>query len=114
MRIGREIMSQLAMQRYKATEVAPGPQARSDDEILGFIREAGYTQYHPTCSCRMGVDERAVVDPQLRVRGIRGLRVVDASIMPTIVSGNTNATSIMIGEKGADLILGRAARAEAA
>ena len=113
-RIGREIMSQPAMQRFKATEVAPGPQAQSDDEILGFVREAGYTQYHPTCSCRMGVDDRAVVDPQLRVQGIMGLRVVDASIMPAVVSGNTNATSIMIGEKAADLILARPTAAEAA
>jgi len=87
-------------------EWAPGKKAITDDEILSYIRKYGTTAYHPTSTCMMGTGNNAIVDDQLRVRGIDGLRVADASIMPNMVSGNTNAASIMIGEKAADLIDG--------
>jgi choline dehydrogenase len=81
----------------------------SDADLLEFARSAATTVFHPTSTCRMGNDTTAVVDERLRVRGIGNLRVVDASIMPTVVSGNTNAAAVMIGEKGADMILQDAA-----
>jgi choline dehydrogenase-like flavoprotein len=83
-------------------------EVRTDDEIRAAIRAHADTIYHPVGTCRMGTDERAVVDPQLRVRGVEGLRVVDASVMPTLVSGNTNAPVVMIAERASDLIRGRA------
>lgn len=101
----RGIMGQPAMRRYIAEERAPGDACVSDADILAYIREAGTTIFHPTGTCRMGSDPTAVVDERLRVRGLSGLRVVDGSIMPTVVSGNTNAAIVMIGEKGADMIL---------
>jgi choline dehydrogenase len=101
----RRIMGQPAMQRYIAEERAPGPQVQSDADLLAFARSAGTTVFHPTSTCRMGGDATAVVDERLRVRGIGALRVIDASIMPTVVSGNTNAAVVMIAEKGADMIL---------
>jgi len=105
----RGIMGQPAMRRYIAEERAPGPNATSDAELLAFARSSASTVFHPTSTCRMGADPTAVVDERLRVRGIGQLRVVDASIMPTVVSGNTNAAVVMIGEKGADMILQDAA-----
>ena len=90
-------------------ELVPGPAADSDEAIDGFIRAAIQTAAHPTSTCAMGSGEHAVVDAELKVRGVSGLRVADASVMPTIVGGNTNAPTIMIGEKAADLVLGRAA-----
>ena len=101
----RGIFQAPAMARHVAEEIEPGKQCVSDDELLDFIRRRGSTTYHPVGTCRMGQDRNAVVDERLRVRGFAGLRVVDASIMPAVVSGNTNAATIMIGEKGADMIL---------
>ena len=101
----RRIMNQPAMRRYIAEERAPDPRCTSDAELLAFARANGTTVFHPTSTCRMGSDSTAVVDERLRVHGIERLRVVDGSIMPTVVSGNTNAAIVMIGEKGADMIL---------
>jgi choline dehydrogenase len=105
----REIHAQRAFDPYRGEEIAPGPGARSDREIEAWLRASVDTSYHPVGTCKMGLasDALAVVDPECRVHGLEGLRVVDASIMPDVVSGNTNAPSIMIGEKAADMILGR-------
>ena len=101
----RRIFQAPAMARYIADELEPGAACDSDDELLDFIRRRGSTTYHPVSTCRMGQDPLAVTDERLRVRGLAGLRVIDASIMPAVVSGNTNAATIMIGEKGADMML---------
>ncbi|HEX5213486.1 MAG TPA: choline dehydrogenase [Pseudolabrys sp.] len=101
----RRIFRAPAIARYIAEEIEPGASCDNDDELLDFIRRRGSTTYHPVSTCRMGPDALAVTDERLRVRGLIGLRVVDASIMPAVVSGNTNAATIMIGEKGADMIL---------
>jgi len=82
----------------------PGPAVSSDIQLLDYARQRGGTVYHPTSTCKMGVDAMAVVDPELKVIGIEGLRVADASVMPTVISGNTNAATIMIGEKLADIL----------
>jgi len=86
-------------------EILPDPAAQSDDELLHQAREIANTIYHPTSTCRMGIDDSAVTDEKLRVKGVDNLRVVDASVMPQIVSGNTNAPTIMIAEHAADIIL---------
>ena len=91
-------------------EYAPGPQATTDAQIDQYLRENVESVYHPVGTCKMGSDEMAVVDDRLRVWGVSGLRVIDASIMPTIVSGNTNAPTIMIAEKAADFILAAGVR----
>ena len=105
MKLLRRIMRQSAMRHYIPEERAPDPRCRSDAELLAFARATGTTVFHPTSTCRMGGDSTAVVDERLRVHGIERLRVVDGSIMPTVVSGNTNAAIVMIAEKGADMIL---------
>jgi choline dehydrogenase len=104
-RIARSVMYAPALARYQPTELGPGKERVSDDEILEWVREVGETTYHPVGTCKMGQDRMAVVDERLRVRGIDGLRVADASIMPTLTSGNTNAPAIMIGEKAAHMVL---------
>lgn len=104
-RLNRRILSAPSMAPLVAEERVPGSDVQTDDEILEFARQTGSSIFHPVGTCKMGRDPMAVVDPQLRVHGITGLRVADASIMPTLISGNTNAPAIMIGEKAADLIL---------
>jgi choline dehydrogenase len=108
-RIARAIMTAPALAPLQLTELAPGGDRTADGEILDWVKQAAETTYHPVGTCKMGSDPMAVVDAQLRVHGIQGLRVADASIMPTLTSGNTNAPSIMIGEKAADMLLQAAA-----
>jgi choline dehydrogenase len=105
LKLMRRIMDQPPMRRYIAEERAPGEACQSDADLLAYARDTGTTVYHPTSTCRMGPDPNAVVDERLRVRGLERLRVIDASIMPTVASGNTNAAAVMIGEKGADMVL---------
>jgi choline dehydrogenase len=100
----REIYHQPAFRDLWDEEILPGTRAASDEDILGFARRHGGTVFHCVGTCRMGTDRDAVVDPQLRVRGVERLRVIDASIMPTVTSANSNAASIMIGERGAGLL----------
>jgi choline dehydrogenase len=100
----RRIFEQPAIAKYAEAETLPGPDVQSDDELLAYIRENGATVYHPIGTCKMGTDPMAVVDPALRMHGLPGLRVVDASIMPRMVSANTNAATLMIAEKAADMI----------
>jgi choline dehydrogenase len=105
LRIARSIMTAPAMAPFKLGEMAPGPERVADDDLIAWVKATAETTYHPVGTCKMGIDPMAVVDPKLTVHGIHGLRVADASIMPTLTSGNTNAPSIMIGEKAADLML---------
>ena len=105
----REVLAQPAFAPHHGVEVQPGPEVRTDEQIRDWVRRHAETIYHPVGTCRMGRDPMAVVDPELRVHGLAGLRVVDASIMPTLVGGNTNAPTTMIGEKGAEMILQAAA-----
>ena len=104
-RIACAVMTAPAMAPLQVREIEPGAARRSDDEILDWVKSVAATTYHPVGTCKMGSDPMAVVDARLRVHGISGLRVADASIMPTLTSGNTNAPSIMIGEKAADMVL---------
>lgn len=105
MHLVRKVAGQPAMKDYIAAEYAPGPKIQNDADMLEYVRAKGSTIFHPSSTCRMGADTGAVVDARLKVNGIDGLRVADASIMPTLVSGNTNAGCIMIGEKAASMIL---------
>ncbi|RUU40777.1 alanine-phosphoribitol ligase [Mesorhizobium sp. M6A.T.Ca.TU.002.02.2.1] len=107
LRLAREIMRQKALASYVLREVLPGPTLTSDDELFDYACRSSKTDHHPVGTCRMGHDAMSVVTPDLKLRGIEGLRICDASVMPRIPSSNTNAPTIMVGEKGADLILGR-------
>jgi choline dehydrogenase len=107
LKLTRRIIATPAFDPHRGAETAPGESVQTDEDLRDFIRNACGTVYHPVGTCRMGSDAAAVVDPQLRVRGVTGLRVVDASIMPTLIGGNTNAPVIMIAEKASDMILGR-------
>ncbi|MGH7049397.1 MAG: GMC family oxidoreductase, partial [Acetobacteraceae bacterium] len=106
-RLARRIADGREMRAFIESEYLPGPAVVTDDEILDFAKQYGGTVYHPTSTCRMGTDPMAVVDERLSVHGLEGLSVADASIMPTVVSGNTNAASIMIGERIADFVRAR-------
>ncbi len=106
-RLTREIIGQPAMDAYRGPEIQPGEDVQSDDEIDAFVRGAVESAYHPSCACRMGEDDRSVVDSETRVRGIESLRVVDSSIFPTITNGNLNSPTIMLAERAADIIRGK-------
>ena len=110
----RRLLTNPRLSRYIEAEYLPGPAVQTDEQYLAYARQYGSTVFHPTSTCRMGPDPMAVVDAELRVHGLHGIRVVDASVMPTVASGNTNAATIMIGEKAADMIRGRMPLAAAA
>jgi choline dehydrogenase len=106
-RVARTILNQPAFAPYNDGELSPGPSVETDEEILDWVRADAETALHPSCTAKMGVDEMAVVDPATtKVHGVEGLRVADASVMPVVPRGNTNAPTIMIGEKAADLLRG--------
>jgi choline dehydrogenase len=105
MRMARRIAAAPALAPYVEREIKPGPDVDDETALMHYARATAGTVFHPVGTCKMGADQTAVVDSALRVRGIAGLRVVDASVMPTLVSGNTNAATIMIAEKGAAMIL---------
>jgi choline dehydrogenase len=108
LRLVRRIFGSPPFAPYRASETSPGSAAQSDAELIAYIRAAAYTVHHPVSTCRMGSDPLAVVDAQLRVAGIESLRVADASVFPSIIGGNTNAAVVMVAEKAADMMLGRA------
>ena len=105
-RLTREIMSQVAMSRYRGEVIQPTDDVQDDDQIDAFVRDAVDSAYHPSCSCKMGIDPMSVVDPDLKVHGLSRLRIVDSSVFPTIPNGNLNAPTMMLAERGADLIKG--------
>ncbi len=107
-RMTREVIAQKSFDQYRGKELAPGPEVESDEEMIQWLRATAMTTFHPVGTCKMGTDPQAVVDARLCVHGIEGLRVADASIMPIISSGNTNAPAIMIGERAAEFILSEA------
>jgi len=111
-KLARRLAHAKAFDPFRGEEMLPGRQVQSDEELVAYVRSSAETLYHPVGTCKMGHDELAVVDEQLRVRGVEGLRVIDASIMPTIVNGNTNAPTIMIAEKAADLLRGHVTLSE--
>ena len=101
----RKLMQSEPMKEFCDDEIQPGYEFSSDAQILDFVKNKAETLYHPSGTCKMGFDENAVVDKNLKVHGIKGLRIADASIMPTLISGNTNAACMMIGERCADFII---------
>lgn len=105
LKLARKVLADSSFDGIRGEEMLPGKQVQTDEQLMNYVREYGATVFHPVGTCKMGVDEMSVVTPDLKVRGISNLRVADASIMPTLISGNTNAPCIMIGEKAADLIL---------
>lgn len=104
-RLTREIINQAPFDEYRGEEIQPGTQVQTDEQIDAFVRQSVESAYHPSCSCKMGTDAMAVVDPETRVHGLQNLRVVDSSIFPTIPNGNLNAPTIMLAERAADMIL---------
>jgi choline dehydrogenase len=108
-RLTREIIDQPAMRKYAGSEIQPGDDVTSDDAIDEFIRQHAESAYHPCGTCRMGAgnDPQAVVDPDLKVIGLDGIRVADTSVFPSITNGNLNGPALMVGEKASDIILGR-------
>jgi choline dehydrogenase len=104
MQIGRRILGAAAFEPLHGTELVPGPKVGDERSWIEYVRNTVVSVHHPCSTCRMGTDPLAVVDPQLRVRGLEGLRVIDASVFPRVVAGNTNAAVVMVAEKGADLI----------
>jgi choline dehydrogenase-like flavoprotein len=104
LKLTQQLLAQKPLKPFILAERLPGPDVKTDDEYFDFICEHSKTSHHPAGTCRMGSDAEAVLDIRLRFNGIEGLRVADASIMPTIISSNTNAAAIMIGEKAADMI----------
>jgi choline dehydrogenase len=107
--LARRVFAAPAFARYRGTEAAPGAAMQDEAALVRYIRAQSYTVHHPVSTCRMGNDGLAVVDPALRVHGLDGLRIADASVFPSIIGGNTNAAVVMVAEKAADLLLGRAA-----
>jgi len=104
----RKILNQPAFAAFSGGEISPGSDVASDQQVLDWVRKDGETAYHPSCTCKMGTDEMAVVDPKtMRVHGMQGVRVVDASVMPYVTNGNIYAPVMMVAEKAADLILGK-------
>jgi choline dehydrogenase-like flavoprotein len=104
-RVSRAILSQPAFQPWRGAEIFPGAQATTDADLADFVRSKAETVYHPVGTCRMGRDPHSVVDSHLRVRGISGLRVADASVMPEVPSGNTNAPTLMIAQQASEWLL---------
>ena len=107
-KISQEIFAQPSLQKYIKTLHFPDRSVRTEADYIAYTRQFGRTSYHPTCTCKMGRDALSVVDPQLRVHGLDGIRICDSSTMPSLVGSNTNAATIMIGEKAADMIRGNA------
>jgi choline dehydrogenase len=114
LRFARQIFAAPSLKKFVREETLPGPQVQSDDELLDYARQYGGTCYHASCTCMMGQHAMAVVDDELRVHGLDGLRVIDASVMPAVTSTNTNAPTIMVAEKGAAIIRGAARQRMAA